>query len=88
MSDKPPRYTVVQIGQEPNDWYVYDAERNDYVAQEIPLGLAHVFAWAANQIAQRRVIVALVPSDADPNGPRYAGYYCEDYTGPTEGVAP
>lgn len=49
---------------------------------------AHIIAWALNRVAEGKVIVALVPPDAAPDGPQYAGFYCEDYVGPTDGVAP
>jgi hypothetical protein len=37
-----------------------------------------VVQWALAQTAKRRRLVALIPPDEAHDGPRYAGYYCED----------
>ena len=39
-------------------------------------------AWAIQQHQAGRHLVALVPPDQAPEGPRYAGYYCVDAPAP------
>lgn len=62
---------------------ISDSGYGDFTAAE-----ANIIVWALNQIVAGRVIVALVDPTVATGGPRFAGFYCEDYTGPTEGVAP
>ena len=35
--------------------------------------------WIRAQLLSGRKVVALISPDKAPQGPRYAGYYCEDY---------
>jgi hypothetical protein len=37
-----------------------------------------LWQWVRSQKAQGRKLVALIPPNEAPDGPRYAGYYCED----------
>lgn len=43
--------------------------------------LRQIVQWVILQHAKGRKIVALVSPEEAPDGPRYAGYYCEDYPG-------
>lgn len=47
-----------------------------------------LYRFAQQAVAEGRVLTKLMPPDSDGSGHRYAGYYCEDYDGPTDGVAP
>lgn len=80
-------------GSDIYEWQVHEPRitappSEDYIGPNFTEAEANIIAWALNQIAEGRVIVALVDPTVAPEGPRYADYYCEDYTGPTEGVAP
>lgn len=84
------RYIIVQDPPEwGKGWFVIDEQQRQNIAEEVTEAEASIIAWALNQIADGRIITALVsPAKAELGRPRYAGFYCEDYTGPTEGVAP
>jgi hypothetical protein len=51
--------------------------------------LAHpAYEFVRQAFADGRTITRLIPPQDCLHGIRYAGFYCQDYTGPTEGVAP
>lgn len=79
------RYVVVD---EDVWWLVRDSA--DLGKKAVGIGSkaeACIMAWALNHVAEGRTVVALISPDDVSDGPRYAGFYCDDYTGPTDGVA-
>lgn len=66
-------------------WAIFDRGVAQYNFSESE---AKIMAWALNGIAEGRVIVKLMPPGECPDGARYAGFYCHDYTGPTDDIAP
>lgn len=64
-------------------WDEYDAA----LTERLRAQLDHpIYQWVRKAVTEDRRIVKLVPPT--PGGPRYGGFYCEDYDGPTDGVAP
>lgn len=52
------------------------------LADERKLIEKSVTEWAMQALDEGRMIVKLMPPNECHDGPRYAGYYCHNYTGP------
>jgi hypothetical protein len=54
---------------------------------KLRVALKHpLYVFSRQAIAEGRVLTKLMPPDA--GGVKYAGFYCQDYDGPVDGLAP
>lgn len=51
---------------------------NQWQASEIERLRTPIIRWCIKQLKRNRKLVALIPPNEAHDGPRYAGYYCED----------